>query len=108
MSSDSSKPGPAPSSRATVPETVPPALTDRDPADAPPPPAPTVRDAAAPGQPQTPPHVPGYEIERVLGRGGMGLVYLARQTGLDRAVALKVILHADHAGPEVLARFRAE
>jgi WD40 repeat protein/tetratricopeptide (TPR) repeat protein len=54
------------------------------------------------------PTVPGYELLRELGRGGMGVVYEARQTGLNRPVALKMILAGAHAGPEELARFHNE
>ncbi|WP_020470080.1 WD40 repeat domain-containing serine/threonine protein kinase [Zavarzinella formosa] len=52
--------------------------------------------------------VPGYEIERELGRGGMGVVYLARQTDLNRQVALKMILSGEHASASERDRFITE
>jgi hypothetical protein len=54
------------------------------------------------------PSIPGYELLGVLGRGGMGVVYHARHLALKRAVALKMIRAASHAGPQELARFRSE
>jgi hypothetical protein len=54
------------------------------------------------------PVVPGYELLEVIGRGGMGVVYRARQSKLNRTVALKMILEWEHLDAEQLTRFRAE
>lgn len=52
--------------------------------------------------------IPGYEILSVIGQGGMGVVYKARQLNLDRVVALKTILVNQAANPTMLARFEQE
>src|SRR5262249_17993788 len=44
------------------------------------------------------PQIPGYDIDGVLGRGGMGIVFRARHLRLDRAVAIKMLLAGEYAG----------
>jgi serine/threonine-protein kinase len=71
-------------------------------------------EPAAPGMEalsQTPgelPELPGYEVQGVLGQGGMGVVYQARQQSLGRPVAIKMVPPETKLRPEVLARFRRE
>jgi len=54
------------------------------------------------------PRVPGYDLLKVLGRGGMGVVYLARHLKLNRSVALKMVRGNPDRGSTLLERFRTE
>jgi serine/threonine-protein kinase len=54
------------------------------------------------------PLIPGYKVEAVLGSGGMGVVYKARQLALDRQVAVKMLLAGPFASPQELGRFHRE
>lgn len=56
----------------------------------------------------TPPAIAGYEILGELGRGGTGVIFKARQSALDRLVAIKVILVGRSKDSVALARFDAE
>ena len=54
------------------------------------------------------PRIDGYDVESVIGRGGAGVVFKARQLTLSRIVALKMLRAGPHAEPQELARFRRE
>src|SRR5262245_48948945 len=66
--------------------------------------------AATPPQPAAGPFpaVPGFEVLEEINRGGMGVVYKARQLGLQRIVALKVIHPERLRHPEIMSRFQRE
>jgi WD40 repeat protein len=68
---------------------------------------PSAEGGAAPA-PHRSIHMAGYEVIRELGRGGMGVVYLARHLKLGNQVALKMILAGGHASESDLARFELE
>src|SRR5207302_344590 len=67
-------------------------------------------DGAEPTYPSSPdlPRVCGYEVQGVLGLGGVGVVYRAWHHRLNRTVALKMLLAGPGARPEELERFLRE
>ena len=98
-------PGPAPQTQPTTPPPAQPQL-------APPDEAPTFAESSLPYRPRAAPgvgqgRVGDFELVRELARGGMGVVYVARSPGLDRQVALKLLLE-ESCTAQGFERFRTE
>ena len=73
------------------------------------PPSPVSDNATPPPLPTADlPRIRGYEVQGVLGRGGMGVVYKAWHRRLQRPVAVKMLLAGAYAQPHELERFLRE
>ncbi len=71
-------------------------------------PGPTAETSPSPQGGADLPRIPGYDVEALLGRGGMGIVYKARHRSLNRPVALKMLRAGAYAGPPERTRFQRE
>ncbi len=66
------------------------------------------RRIAPPDVSEVAPHFPDLEVVELIGAGGMGAVYKARQPRLDRFIALKILLHDPKGDPAFVERFSRE
>lgn len=71
-------------------------------------PLPGELDVTVESEPVAAQHFGDYELIDQIGRGGMGIVYRARQIALNRPVALKMISAGEFATPMLIQRFRRE
>src|SRR5581483_202404 len=94
--------------RQTIAETPPPAPTSQAGVPTQKIAAPVASAPPAPADPKIGQMLGGYEIVRLLGRGGMGAVYLAKQVKLDRLVVVKVIAPELAAQPDIVGRLQRE
>src|SRR5262245_26732599 len=80
----------------------------RPPSSAEPPPSPPTGRGAAPASAEGVRKIGKYEIQKKIGAGGMGAVYLALDSTLRGSVALKVLPQDKAANPTLVRRFKAE
>src|SRR5262245_3831486 len=104
-----SEPESRPILQGGIPDLVPDSADDaspKPPADPDTRPMPRARSSRAPKSRRV--EIPGYVIEKEIGAGGMGVIFKARDTKLNRAVALKMMIGGVHARPIERSRFKNE